>query len=358
MTLNLDTSEKRVFARSRLQKAIDDGRASGARVITRVMNDIPSDEISPAGEGRLTMVDGSVHYVTRSGSSPLTGHAFGQLSERLGARQLRDYFDKGREEGQEWRIALGETIAREHAAHTDSRFLVRKVGGEIRGVLSDSFKRYDSRPLLDAFIGAARNLGAIPIGGHVTETKADLRVILPTIFEPTEGECVVYGLSWQNSDFGAASYGLSFFTMRLVCLNGMVAERMLRKTHLGSRLEEGMLYSASTIDHDTKALIGVTSDSVKNFLAPAKLEERSEHIRALASREVNIDSALRGVSKSLTKAELEAVKNAYEGPDKLNMPEGNNAWRFANALSWVANTPDMSEDRRIELQEIAGKVAA
>jgi hypothetical protein len=358
MTLSLDTHEKRTFARSRLQKAIDDGRASGARVITRIMSEIPSDELTPAVEGRLTLTNGRPHYVTRSGASPLTSHAFGQLTERLGAKNLRDYFEKGKEEGEGWRIDLGETIAREHAAHTSSRFLVRKVGGEIRGVLSDSFKRYDSRPLLDAFVGAAQSLGAIPIGGHATDTRADLRVILPQIFEPTEGECVVYGLSWQNSDFGAASYGLAFFTMRLVCLNGMVAERMLRKTHLGSRLEEGMLYSASTIDHDTKALIGVTADSVRNFLAPAKLEERSEHIKALASRELSIDAALRGVSKSLTKAELEAVKNAYEGPDQLNMPAGNTAWRFANALSWVANGSELSEDRRIELQEIAGKVAA
>lgn len=31
-------------------------------------------------------------------------------------------------------------------------------------------------------------------------------------------------------------------------------------------------------------------------------------------------------------------------------------WRFANALSWVANGNDVSEERRLDLQAAAGKL--
>ena len=45
-----------------------------------------------------------------------------------------------------------------------ARHLVRSVGGQVRGVLSDKYRRLDSRPLLEAFAYYLRQaLGAVPI---------------------------------------------------------------------------------------------------------------------------------------------------------------------------------------------------
>lgn len=357
--MKLDTEEKRTFARSRLERAISDGASRAGSVVQQILSVTPVDEITPAGEGRLVVGDyGVPHYVTRSGSSPMSDHAFAQLSDRIGAPYLRTLVSDSREEDQGWRATLAEHVAREHSTHSEDRFLVRRVDGQVRGVLSDRFKRLDSRPLLDSFIGAVSAMGAIPVGGHATETRVAIRCILPQIHEPTEGECVVYGLNWQNSDFGAASYSVAFFTMRLVCLNGMVAHSVLKKTHLGSRLDEAMLYSNRTIELDTEALRSATVDTVRAYLAPERLTERTDRIRALASQELDLNAQLKSLSKILNKGELDALKTAYEGPDELNMPSGNTAWRFANALSWVANAPKIAEDRKLELQSLAGKLAA
>ena len=81
-------------------------------------------------------------------------------------------------------VRAGIAWARELLAHNlktifanrfgKSRYLLRSVHGEVRGFLSDRYRRLDSRPIIEAFATAVRQKGALPYDGYVTDTKVAL----------------------------------------------------------------------------------------------------------------------------------------------------------------------------------------
>src|SRR5690606_19711385 len=127
--------------------------------------------------------------------------------------------------------------------------------------------------------------------------------------------------------------------------------------HLGKRLDDNLEYSARTYRLDTETMVSATRDVVRAVMGPAAVQRQIEAIQAAHSQEMSTAQAMRSVSKVLTKAEQGKVKDAFEGPDTLMLPAGQTAWRFSNALSWVANSTE-SADRKLELQSLAGKFAA
>lgn len=349
------------LARTKLESVIASGLSKTGPIVQEVLGQLPVDEVTPV---KMTSFKVGPHatpmYVTKHAESPLSAHAFGQLMSRTGmpAAYARSLLEESSTEGGEWKARLLEHSMSEFLQHNDERFLVRRLKGQVRGVLSDCYRRLDSRPLLDAFIRSSSELGAVPIGGAATETRVHIRAIVPTIVEPVPGEAMVFGLNWANSDFGAGTYSISAFMLRLWCLNGAVGESELKKVHIGARLADDSTFSDTTHKLDQATLISATQDMVRALLSPQSIETRSELIRAAHSKETSFEQAWRQVGKQLTKATREAVKEAYEGPDTLNMPAGNTMWRFSNALSWVANSDKVDAETRIDLQLQAGKLLA
>lgn len=377
MSANLGNSQ---LAKARLSEAVERGLEAGRRVIPRILNEVPQDEIQAAKQTALVLSPGVARYRTRLGESPITEYALRQLCERVGGTKFAAYALEQLElskppardgkrlaagELQEdenpnaWRAENLERLAREHFEHAGGRYLIRRLGGEVRGVLSDTFRRLDCRPMLAAFLEAAQKWGGKPAGGELTETRAVVRILIPKIHEIRPGEFVVYGMQYGNSDFGAGSYSLTYYLLRLLCLNGMTGEKTLTQIHLGKRLSEDIELSAHTHELDTKTLVSATIDTVGYLLSDEVLDKRTKAIGELAGvSDMPVSEALRRTGKRLSKKEEEAATALYEGPDKLNLPEGNNLWRWANALSFLANDEKEipNPDRRIELQEIAGRL--
>lgn len=375
MTANLGSNlGNSALARVKLEQAIANGLDAGRRIIPQILNESPQDEIQAARETALVLSPGSALYRTRSGESPISDYAFSQLTDRLGGAKFAAYASEqlalsrprtvhGRggvrvDDSEGWRAAHVQEVAARHLEHASGRYLIRRVGGQVRGVLSDSFKRVDCRPMVDAFLGAVQKRGAVPAGGEITETRCVVRVIIPKIYEPTPGEFVAYGMQLANSDFGAGTYALSDFLLRLLCLNGMTGDKQLRQVHLGKRISADMELSAKTHALDTETLVSATIDTVGQLISDVVLDKRTRAIGELSRQELTFAQAIAQVGKRLSKTEREATEEIYEGPDVLNVPQGKTMWRFTNALSFLANDEKKitSADRRIELQEIAGRL--
>src|SRR5690606_24103047 len=222
---------------------------------------------------------------------------------------------------EDWQRELAADVLSRHYSHAGSqRALVRTVGGTVRGVLSDRYRRLDSRPLLDAFLNAATKLGAVPFEGRGSDVRTSLRMVIPTVQEPTPGECLVWGLSWTNSDYGAGAYQIALFGLRLICLNGMVAEKALRTQHLGRALPDNVEFSAQTLKLDTKTMISATTDVVRSAISPEALERANQRIVEAAGEEVSTSSMLRRVSTRLSKADQKKAKELFEGDDVVMLP--------------------------------------
>jgi hypothetical protein len=341
--------------RAILQRKIDEGARRAAEVITTIQRDQPRDQIlrmRTAGFDVASNAGIRVH-VGEDWYLP-TDFALGQIASRAGVplAYLRELAEP---QAAEWKHGLASEILRQHYSNAgDTRVLVRSVRGQMRGWLSDKYRRLDSRPLVEALADEAVKAGAVPIDGVATETRVALKVIMPQILEPIPGEFLVHGGEWSNSDVGNGIHSFRTFALRVVCLNGMTAENLLKQIHLGARLGDEIEFSDRTHRLDTAASVSALRDIVRGAFGPAGRDRLTETIRSANQRGMT-KAQLSHATRALPKQVQKSVVDAFESEDVINLPEGETAWRASNAISWVArHTQD--PEMRLDLERAAGAV--
>jgi hypothetical protein len=278
--------------------------------------------------------------------------ALGQIAGRAGVpiAYLRELAGA---QAAPWQHELASEILGRHHGHAgDARVLARSVKGQLRGWLSDRYRRLDSRPLVDALADEALKAGAVPVDGVATETRVAIKVILPHILEPLPGEFVACGAEWSNSDYGNGVHSFRTFLLRCVCLNGATAENLLKQVHLGGRLGDTIEFSDRTHRLDTAASVSALRDVVRSAFLPASRDRLMDTIRAAHGRSMST-AQLSGVTRALPKHVQKSVVDAFDSADVINLPEGQTAWRASNAISWIARHTEDAE-MRLDLERAAG----
>jgi hypothetical protein len=360
-------SESAARARDIMQTQINKGRSSALALLEHVHNNVPDDKIA---RGAALSFDygvepGSVPLTVRiGGGEPLTihAHAVGQTAQKAGIPEkfLKDLINSP----EAWRRELAARTLNDHYQNdrvdqsedlSTSRHLIRVVHGNVRAVLSDRYRRLDSRPLVDAFASACQEIGAVPVDGTVTDTRVALKAFLPEVFEPVPGEVMCLGIEHSNSDFGAGKHAVRAFIYRLWCLNGATMEDALSQVHLGGRMTEDIEFTDRTYRLDTAAQVSALRDVVKGALGPKNVNNLLDTIKAANDKEIDWKTVSSKLSKKLLKEELKAVRDAFESNDVINLPPQKSIWRASNAVSWIAGHTE-NADRKLELERLAGEV--
>lgn len=352
---NEAASEAATRAREKLERTIEEGRARAAEVLEQVQNQIPEDKIIDGKILQFVPVASGVEVsvALRDENQAIHDHAMQQIAERanMPIRYVRHL------QGQEWGPELLAHNLNQLYRHSDKRYLARTVTNgkkEIRGFLSDSYRRLDSRPILDAFCQAAQQLGAVPVTGYALDTKVALKALLPMVFEPVPNEIVAFGLAWENSDFGNGALSLRGFMMRLWCTNFAIAETSMRQVHIGKRIDADFTFSQKTYELDTQAAASATQDLVAGYLTPAKIEEQCALIKRAHEENVEPTQVAKFLKKHLNKGEIQSVTESFNSADVVNLPAGNTKWRLSNAISWVAGNMK-NRERGLDLMKVAHK---
>lgn len=336
-----------------LQRKIDDGARKAASVIETIHTQQPKDQIASTRRLAFAPTERSVSVQIGDDVYAPSDYAVGQLATRAGipTAYLRELVTGA----EDWKRALAADALSRHFANGDAeRVLARSVSGQLRGVLSDRFRRLDSRPLVDALATEAQIAGAMPIDGVATETRVALKVLLPEIIEPIPGEFLVRGGEWSNSDYGNGTHSFRAFALRVVCLNGMTRENVLREIHLGGRLSDQIAYSDRTYRLDTKASVSALRDVVRGVLGPASHDSFVASVRAAHDKTMSA-AALKNATRNVGKETQKAIVDAFESQDVINLPAGQTAWRASNAVSWIARHTDDAE-KRLDLERVAGSL--
>lgn len=362
--LESNTAAARV-ARDRFEARIERGRASGAAIIEKIMTEIPEDAIV---NGRILEFDGDVDErpVSAPGGIFLqVGGEVGVLStHRWALQQICSRADMPWKYAQKlmestkagWGTPLVAHNLNEIYKRSNSRYLLRSINGELRGFLSDRYKRKDSKPLVEAFAKGCADTGAVPINGYGTDTKVGLTAVLPKIYEPVPNEPISFGAHWENSDYGNGRHTISGFIDRAWCANGLIMSAGFSEVHLGKRLEDSVFLSEQTHQLDTMATASAIIDVVKNSLSYEMIQIFCETVKKAHEQKIDPAKAIKHLAKQLNKGEAQMVLDKFNSPDIEMLPPGNSTWRLSNAISWVAGNEIEDAERQMELLKIAGAV--
>lgn len=352
----MDTTHK-------LQEMIDEGRRTAPVVLQEVQNSQPKDYLVGTPFINFNHEEGKVKFDTRrvlgspevEHSFNLHPHALNQCTDFVGIPRkfTDDLFQSG------WGRDLLAHNMNTMYGHIPkpSKRLVRVVNDEVRGYLSDRYRRIDTPLCINSFIEAIQKYGAVPIKAKATEVKFHMSAALPQIVEPYPGEPMVAGIAMSNSDYGKGAFEIRFQFYRLLCKNGMMGSDCLRKIHLGARISDDIALSEETHRLDNAAVASATKDIVDQALAPAAVKEKLDFIKTAHEKKIDFGVVMKDLKSGLTKNEAERIGEVYRNGGVEQLPVGDTAWRFANAISWLAGQDEVDTHRSIELEAMAGKVA-
>lgn len=344
-------------ARSKFEAEMERGKTRALAVIEQVQNNVPQDRIVAAKKLEFIPQGGAIKVQFPDADHTTEGfhrHAIGQAAAK--AEIPLAFIDRLMERGEWGRELVAENLNRIYHNGNGAKYLTRSVNGEVRGFLSDSYRRMDSRPILEAFVNGISNFGAVPVDGYALDTKVALKVVLPYVFEPVDHEVMIFGAAFENSDFGNGAISVRSFVERLWCTNRAISTEDLRKIHLGSRMSEDLTFSERTYRLDTQTMASMVNDIVQHTLAPGNVNKFLGTIKQANEEKVEPSKVMAFLKKNLRKNEVADVIEAFNSPDVEMLPAGQTKWRMSNAISWIASSKIEDEERKLEVMKVAGAV--
>ena len=348
----------------KLEEQIHQSRQSAISVLEKIQSEVPHDRVVHSKELEFSLDENrTVLLGTRDRrknghfQEAMHKHALAQVAERAGIPET--YLNRlmAREYGPQLVVENLSTI---YQKEPPKKYLVRSVGDEVRGVLSDSYRRMDSRPIIEAFAEVCESIGAVPVEGIGGDLRWAIKAILPMVFQPSQKqgseEFIAFGAQLSNSDFGVGALSLRLFYLRVWCTNFATMEEALRQVHLGKRLDENIEYSEKTYQLDTQTQVSAVRDIVRGVLAPARINGTVARIGVALEERIDPRQAWQDLPKmGLLKGEVDKVKEIFVNGGVEELPAGTTLARLSNAISWFAKSAPTPE-RRLELEQVAGAV--
>jgi hypothetical protein len=341
-----------------LRRVQDDGSLMNDYIVTlgknRGIDFLPSEEV-------VKMRVQSLESEAKEFS--LHSNAVYQLADRfnISSKDMRRYAES--KEG--WQIELASHVLNEHTQHTArQRLLVREVGNEVRGVLSDKYKRLSTPLIYKSFINACQNVDMQFYDAYADDLRSYVEAVNPNIFQiPVRDKtiAVALGARIRSSDFGCSSLEMSLFHVHVWCLNGMTRETILREVHLGGKLPDNLEISEKTYRLDSETKASLVSDGIKSMLTREAIEKEIALITRSTEMEVNLDTEFTKLQKvGMLKGEIDLCKElmmAGRQSDGL-IGEGNTLFKLTQGVSAAGRNLEeankITGQRKRELEDIAG----
>lgn len=373
-TGNLKPEESYELQREVLQKRIDRGTQKAKAILETIERDgnMLNDYLVPIGtngEKNLLSFTGRgglfVNVPIKGGDDSrmfsLHRNALSQVSQKLGinGKYVSDMINGGNEA---WRHELMAHTLNEFANHSKrSRVLLRTVGDEARGFLSDRYKRYDSQQLLGAYIEACKSNGMQFIDAAYNGIKKFAEAVYTNVFAvETSKNGVMYfffGTRFVDSEFGASRYAIQGFFGQSWCYNKAVSESVIAETHLGGKIKD-LDYADDTMQAITEAMGKTTRDVVNKLMSKDAIQRHVAQIQAASDKEVDLDKSYKHLlsNSSLLVGEVEELKKIITNNNPRDGVTGmNTQLKLSQAIGRlsVLTKDDM---RKRELDDLAGEL--
>lgn len=360
--MSTDVNErKKEILQNKLEHYLNDKQLHNFSTIEKIDYDSNNlaDYVVPLGKNSPLDFDanGQMYLVNGEQRFSLHKHGLRQLSTKLEIPyKYAEYLASS-----EWgRQLLKEAFQQHRNNISRGRILIRSIDNEVRGVLSDKYRRLNSLEIYRDFMEGSRSQGAEVIDSLYTDTKTYIKTVIPKVFEiPTENNgtiFTVFGARISNSDFGDGAFSLRQFQLHVVCMNGMVGEKLLHQIHLGKRLPDNVHFSDKTYRLDTQAMASAVKDIMKDIYGPEKIKNMAQKLVNASNEIIDMDTQMKRLpSMGMIKSEVEEVgaklMNSNEEDGLIGKPT---RWKLSQAITSVAN--DIGGRRKEELSTLAGEL--
>lgn len=241
--------------------------------------------------------------------------------------------------------------------------LARTLRGNLRAWLSPNYRPLDNVKLLEAVMPAIAHVGGQVFSSEITDRRLYIQVRSPKLEgEVKVGDVVQGGLAIRNSEVGCGSLAVEFLLYRLVCKNGAVVEKVMKRAHIGRKLTLGE-------GDDNAEAVDFTSDETRTLEDAAFFSKVRDQVTGVLTQERFrgvLESAQRAAGLIVT-AKPDKMVEALVREVRMTKDEGGqmlrhlieggdlSAWGFANAVTHVAHDVE-SYDRAVELEVAGGRL--
>ncbi len=257
---------------------------------------------------------------------------------------------------------LLNTILTTMLRKSQERYLVRTLNGEVRGILSDRFKAYESYDVFTTVIDHALKINENIIfkSAYITDLFIELELVDKSRQYEIDinGKPDVYypGISVINSEVGYRAFEINVLLWRQVCSNGLIVPafgKKLRKIHIGKKIVDEEYWNEDVIE-ENKILLSKIDDLLNS-----------------AFDSNNINKVLQKLSEYSTQPILATIKffDASQRVLGLTDQEKDLVWQnlesktrfgFINAMTRTAQYYTGIENKkpseRLRLEELAGEL--
>lgn len=229
------------------------------------------DFVMPARQ--IAMLDSGSIFSPSFDPMPATDHGHRQIAEHVGIPQA--YYDRMKADAP---ALLATNVNSWMSTRPEGeRRMVRTLHGNMRALLSDSYKRIDNYEVAEVALALLQQQPGLRIvSSAVTESKLYIKAVSADVEMKVPGsrrvgDLVQAGVVIGNSEIGNGSLFVKPFAEFLVCTNGMVRDGVLRAAHVGRKIDA--------------SLEGLLSDATKRLEDAAVLSRFRDALKAAFDRE-------------------------------------------------------------------------
>jgi hypothetical protein len=192
--------------------------------------------------------------------------------------------------------------------HNNEVNFLRVQDGHARAFLSDAFMPIDNFPILrETLIPVLSDFrNAIEFKAMaISPTNMYIQAQIPSLqAEIKVGDVVSYGFGFRNSEVGHGAYDLFDMVWELACTNGRIVSSMLKKYHVGRRIdmqeESVKIYRDETIMADLTALKMRIADILVSVLKGNRFQLEVQKLK-IASGDIIPDEKVNDVMDNVTR---------------------------------------------------------
>lgn len=241
--------------------------------------------------------------------------------------------------------------------------MVRAYKGNIRAVLSSSYRRLDSYDLCQSVLPVLADNKFEIVSSEITDTRLYIKALTPKVTaEIKKGDMVQYGLVISNSDVGAGTVRVEPLVYRLVCENGMISNTAIRKFHLGRNMASDdvtELLTAETLSMTDQAFWMQVRDIVLASMKPENFEVEVNRLRLAAEVPIKnfdipqvVELSMKAVNITGEGTKNNIIKYLANGADGAGLTK----WGLVNGFTYAAQQDNVNYDQSIELERAGSKI--